>query len=263
MTAAAIFLLLITGIAAGFVGGLLGLGGGIVLMPVFRFGLGFPAPLAAGTTVVAVFFTTFGGAIRHHRNGHLHWGYIGPVMVAGAAATILFSMLFPVLFARAAWLDLGVGLVLCGVALRMILESFPGSPRRSPSVITSPGPGHLPEKLAIGTAAGALPGLLGIGGGAILVPAFRLLLHWPIKVAMGSSLACFAVNALISSLFKGAQGFVDISTALTAGIGAFVGVNVGVALNRRFPSPLLHLLFGTVFTYVALKFVLVSFGIRI
>jgi len=50
MTAAAILLFLVTGMAAGIVGGLLGLGGGIVLIPVLRLGLDFPAGLAAGTT---------------------------------------------------------------------------------------------------------------------------------------------------------------------------------------------------------------------
>jgi uncharacterized membrane protein YfcA len=263
MTAAALFLFLATGVAAGILGGLLGLGGGIVLMPVFRFGLDFPAPLAAGTTVVAVFFTTLGGAVRHHRNGHINWGSIGPVIGAGALATLLFSLLFPSLAARASWLDLGIGLVLCGVALRMILESLPRAGSFSPSITRMPGPGHLLKKVSIGSAAGALPGLLGIGGGAILVPAFRLLLRWPIKVAMGSSLACFAVNAFVSSTLKGTQGYVDFPAAISAGVGAFLGANLGAALNRRFASSLLQFLFGVVFTYVALKFVLVSFGIRI
>jgi len=80
----------------------------------------------------------------------------------------------------------------------MILGSLPKARSFGSSMTVEPGPGHLPQKLAIGAAAGVLPGLLGIGAGAILVPAFRLLLRWPIKVAMGSSLACFAVNALVS-----------------------------------------------------------------
>jgi uncharacterized membrane protein YfcA len=258
-----LFLFLVTGMAAGIVGGLLGLGGGIVLIPMLRFGLNFSAALAAGTTIVAVFFTTLGGAISHHRNGHIDWVSIRPVIGAGALATLLFSLLFPTLAARESWLDLGIGLVLCAVALRMIVESLPGSRSVSSSNPVKPGPGQLLKKVAIGTAAGGLPGLLGIGAGAILVPAFRLFLRWPIKVAMGSSLACFAINALVSSVVKGVQGYVDLETALPAGLGAFLGANLGGALNRRFRSRLLQILFGAVFTYVALKFVLVSFGIRI
>jgi uncharacterized membrane protein YfcA len=80
---------------------------------------------------------------------------------------------------------------------------------------------------------------------------------------MGSSLACFTINALLSSVLKGVQGYVDLETAFPAGLGAFVGANLGGALNQRFRSRPLQLLFGAVFAYVALKFVLISFGIRI
>ena len=263
MTVTTLLFFLITGAAAGTVGGLLGLGGGIVLMPVLRFGLSFPAPLAAGTTVVVVFFTTFGGALRHHRNGHIVWAAIGPVIGAGALVTLLFSLLFPALAARADWLDLGIGIVLCTVGLRMILESLPERYSMSSPVFVDPGPGLLPQKVLIGAAAGVLPGLVGIGAGAILVPAFRLLLRWPIKVAMGSSLACFAVTALVSSILKGTQGYVDFPTALPAGLGAFLGAGLGGKLNLHFPARQLQGVFGVVFTYIALKFVLMSFGIRI
>lgn len=263
MTVTTLLFFLITGMVAGTVGGLLGLGGGIVLMPVLRFGLSFPAPLAAGTTIVAVFFTTFGGALRHHKNGHIVWRSIGPVIGSGALVTLLFSLLFPALATRADWLDLGIGLVLCSVGLRMILESRPGPHSTSSPVFVEPGPGLLPQKVVIGAAAGVLPGLIGIGAGAILVPAFRLLLRWPIKMAMGSSLACFAVNALVSSILKGTQGYVDFPTALPAGLGAFLGAGLGGKLNLRFPARQLQGVFGVVFTYIALKFVLVSFGIRI
>jgi uncharacterized membrane protein YfcA len=263
LTTATLLLFLATGLAAGIVGGLLGLGGGIVLIPALRFGAGLSPSLAAGTTIVAVFFTTLGGTIRHHRNDHIQWAPIAPIIATGALATLLFSLLFPMLAQEERWLDLGVGLVFAMVALRMVLEGLAGARLFRSRNTVPPGPGSLPSKLGIGTVAGVLPGLLGIGTGAVLVPAFRLLLHWPIKVAMGSSLACFAVNALISSVLKGTQGYVDLSIALPASLGTFLGAILGAALNRRFPSRLLHLLFGFVFVYVSLKFILAFFGTRI
>jgi uncharacterized membrane protein YfcA len=254
---------LLTGLAAGIVGGLLGLGGGIVLFPVLRFGMGLEPSLAAGTTVVAVFFTTLGGTIRHYRSGHLDWRSIGPVIGSGALATLLFSLLFPVVARREGWLDLGIGLVFSLVALRMIVEGVAGTRLSRLGETVPPGPDKVGRKAAIGVAAGVLPGLLGIGGGAVLVPAFRLLLRWPIKAAMGSSLACFAVSAFVSSVLKWTQGFVDPAVALPASLGTFVGASLGASLNRRFPSRLLQVLFGIVFVYIALKFVLAFFGLRI
>ncbi|MFC1706059.1 TSUP family transporter [Planctomycetota bacterium] len=71
--------LVLVGLGAGGLGGLLGIGGGIVLMPVLRFGVGLPPAIAAGTCVFAVFFTTLGGSFRHHRLGHLNVRSVVPV----------------------------------------------------------------------------------------------------------------------------------------------------------------------------------------
>ena len=234
-----------------------------MLFPVLRFGIGLSPSFAAGTTIVAVFFTTLGGSVRHHRYHHIPWASITPIIATGALATLLFSLLFPLLAREERWLDLGIGLVFSMVAVRMILEGLDGERLFRSQGEVAPGPGRLPYKLGIGAVAGVFPGLLGIGTGAILVPAFRLLLRWPIKVAMGSSLACFAVNAFISSALKVAQGYVDLSVALPASLGTFLGATFGAALNKRFRPRSLHLLFGVVFVYVALKFVLAFFGIRI
>jgi len=120
---------------------------------------------------------------------------------------------------------------------------------------------HHPLRPIINT--GALPGLLGIGTGVILVPAFTFILKAPIKTAMASSLACFSVNALISSGFKYEQGFIDLNVALPLCLGTALGANFGVTLNRRVSSNALKLLFGLVFTYISLKFILSYFEVRI
>ena len=114
-----------------------------------------------------------------------------------------------------------------------------------------------------GILTGSVGGLLGIGGGVILVPSFAYVLGAPIKVAVGSSLACFSVNALISSSIKLIQGFVRLDIALPVCLGTLVGANWGATLSKRFPSAVIRLLFGVVFFYVSLKFILASFEVRI
>jgi hypothetical protein len=116
-------------------------------------------------------------------------------------------------------------------------------------------PGTVWQKSFIGGFAGVLPGLLGIGTGAILVPVFTILLGAQIKVAIGSSLACFMVNALISSAFKWSQGFVDLYVAVPLCLGTVLGANIGARLNRRFPPAVLKILFGVLFFLVAAKFI--------
>jgi len=102
-----LLVLLITGLAAGLLGGLLGIGGGVVLMPVLRFVVGLPPAEAAGTCVVAVFFATLGGGIKHYRLGHVPLRELQPVILAGALSTLVFSMLFLMLARRAAGLISG------------------------------------------------------------------------------------------------------------------------------------------------------------
>ena len=79
---------------------------------------------------------------------------------------------------------------------------------------------------------------------------------------MASSLLCFCFNALISSTFKYAQGFVEVEIALPICIGTLIGANVGATLNGRFPSSWMKLAFGTVFCVVSLKYFFSFFGVQ-
>jgi uncharacterized membrane protein YfcA len=257
-------LLFAGGLLAGVLGGLLGIGGGVVLMPLLRFVVGLSPAYAAGTCIVAVFFTTLGGSYRHYRLGHVRARPLVPVILAGAATTVVFSLLFEPLARHEHWLDLGFGIVFTAISIRMITEGL-----RHFSRGTGDGSargefgGSLLGKFSIGGLAGILPGLLGIGTGVVLVPAFNLLLHASIKVAVASSLVCFSFNALISSAFKIAQGFTRLEVALPICVSAVIGANIGAILNKRFASNVVKLLFGLLFFYVSLKFILSAFEVNI
>lgn len=257
-------LLVSAGLLAGTLGGLLGIGGGVVLMPLLRFVIGLSPARAAGTCILAVFFTTLGGSYRHFKLGHLDYKYTAPVIVAGAVTTTAFSILFLSLSKHGRWLDLGIGLVFSLISLRMILEALqrlPAQGRKEPTVRQSSQ--AVWPRILIGGTAGILPGLLGIGTGVILVPAFTLILSLPIKAAVASSLSSFCANAFISSAFKFSQGFIELEVALPICAGTLLGSNLGALLNKKFPSNTVKLIFGLVFTYVSLKFILSFFQVRI
>lgn len=259
-----ILMLFLGGVAAGALGGFLGIGGGIVLMPVLRFLVGLPPSLAAGTCILAVFFTTLGGSYRHHRLGNVDLPSIMPVVISGAIATIVFSFVFLYLSTRERWLDLGMGLVFVLISARMVAEGILGSTKgKNNGKNGNEIKGSLIQKTSIGSLAGALPGLLGIGTGVILVPAFTYILSAPVKVAMASSLTCFSVNALISSGFKYCQGFINLNLALPICLGTLIGANLGAMLNKRVSSNALKLIFGIVFSYVSLKFMLSFIEVKI
>ena len=244
---------------AGMLGGLLGIGGGILMMPILRFVVGLEPAYAAGTCVVAVFFTTFGGSLKHFKLGHIDPRSILPVIVPGLLSTVVFSMLFIYLARKDVWLDIATGVVFSLVALRMLWEGISEYLNKA----SEPNPGRgiqgsMLAKISIGGVAGILPGLLGIGTGAILVPAFAFALNAPIKIAIGSSLACFSLNALASSALKLSQGFVHMPILIPLCIGTFIGSQLGATLSGRFSSSLLKVLFGMIFVYVTCKYLIVS-----
>jgi len=245
------------GLTAGMLGGLLGIGGGILIMPLLRFGMGFEPAYAAGTCVVAVFFTTLSGSFKHFMLGHIDFRFILPVIVSGLLSTLIFSLLFLYLSHNNRWLDLATGVVFSLVAVRMMWEGIAEYVKKR--FRTESGErtkSSLLAKTTIGTAAGLLPGLLGIGTGAVLVPAFTFALNVPVKIAVGSSLACFSLNALASSLLKLSQGFVQIPVLIPLCLGTVMGARLGATLNGKMSSPSLKISFGSVFLYVAAKYLL-------
>ncbi len=250
-----ISIILAAGGAAGILGGLLGIGGGIILMPLLRFYFGLSPAMAAGTCIIAVFFTTLGGSLRHYRDGNIKLKPIMPVILSGAVFTVIFSTFFPQAARRPSLLDAGIGLVFFLVSMRMAAEGAADFIKKRPPAGRRELGGAGGIKITIGAFAGALPGLLGIGTGAILVPAFRFLLNAPVKAAIGSSLVCFAANALVSSLFKISQGFAEVKLALLLSLGTLTGAALGAAINRKSPPAILKLLFGAVFFIIALKYV--------
>ncbi len=249
-------LLFSAGILAGSLGGLLGIGGGIILMPLLRFYVGLTPSMAAGTCIMAVFFTTLGGSFRHYKLGHIEFKPLIPVLISGTVSTILFSYVFLYFSKRESWLDIGIGIIFLLVSIRMLAEAimdFRGKIIRYSE--NNKIQGSIVSKISIGSLAGMLPGLFGVGTGSILVPAFTFILRAPIKIAIGLSLVCFAVNALISAVFKYFQGYIEVKTAIIISLGTLIGANIGAIMNKKFPPASIKLLFGLLFIYIALKYI--------
>ena len=149
------------GLAAGTLGGLLGIGGGILIMPLLRFVMKLPPATAAGICIVAVFFTTIGGSVKHFKLGHIDVRSILPVMLTGCISTIIFSLIFVYVSGKDKWLDVGMGAVFLVVALRMLWEGIDDALQKNVPSRTGKGvPGSIYTKMFIGGGAGVLPGWL-------------------------------------------------------------------------------------------------------
>lgn len=251
---------LITGFLAGIVGGLLGTGGCALMMPVIRFGFHFDPAIAVGTTLTAVVFTAASGAIQHHRMKNVDKETAFLTGYSGILGVIIGSIIFGYIKGHGPLIDLIIGVAFIIVSLRMLYEGIFGSkqPEQAQAI-----PGKPLSKSVLGSMIGTLTGIIGLGGGYALVPAYIYFLKAPVKLAIGTSMAAFVWMALIGAIFKLYQGVVDIPAAVTLGIGALIGAVFGAKLVAKFKPAVLKTLFGLLFLYVSVKYILIYFGIRI
>ena len=253
--------LVVVGFFAGLLGGLIGTGGCSVMLPIIHFWMGYPAPIAVGTTLFAVIFTALSGGYGHLIQRNLDVRAVLWLGGAGIVGVVLGSWLFTLLTGHTALLGLILGLIFLWPAVRMIREGIGqwGMPQRGGNVISAPAWG-----LGIfGFVVGIATGVAGLGGGYALVPGLIYLFGAPVYVTMGSSLATMIPLAVVGGGIKLAQGFVDLMTGLLLAGGTIVGAQVGAAIIKRFKPATLKLIFGLYFLYVAVKFITAYFGIHV
>jgi hypothetical protein len=252
---------LITGLLAGVVGGLLGTGGCALMMPVIRFGFHFDPAIAVGTTLTAVVFTAASGAYQHLKMKNVDKKTALLTGYSGILGVIIGSIIFGYIKNYGELIDLIIGIAFIIVSVRMLYE---GILSKGKMVQTSEDiPGQPLSKTILGSVIGALTGIIGLGGGYALVPSYIYFLKAPVKLAIGTSMAAFVWMALVGAFFKFFQGVVNIPVAVVLGIGALVGAIFGAKLVAKFKPNVLKTLFGILFLYVSLKYILIYFGIHI
>ena len=266
----------VVGILAGIVGGLLGTGGCALMMPVIRFGFHFEPVIAVGTTLTAVVFTAGAGAFQHIKMGNVHRETALLTGYSGVLGVIIGSVVFAFIKDYGNLIDLIIGIAFILVSLRMLYEGLFVIPARArmetsgsepggeaAQVQPSGMPGTPLGKTILGSVIGFTTGIIGLGGGYALVPSYLYLFKAPMKLAIGTSMASFIWMALVGSVFKLAEHVVDIPVAITLGIGAVIGALYGARLVAKFKPATLKILFGAMFLYVSLKYILIYFGIAI
>ncbi len=252
MIANLIPVLLITGLIAGTLGGLLGIGGCVIMLPALVFLFHYPLPVAIGTTVTAVILTAASGAVGHVKMKNVDYSTAKVVATSGAIGAALGSVIFICISDRLWLLSCVLGLAFLYVSVRMIYE---GVTRKTLETEGDVIPGSDVAKAAVGFAVGIVTGVVGLGGGYALVPSFLYILGSGVKIAVGTSLASFISMAVVSGAFKLYQGVVDLAASVCLGVGTVIGAQLGARLVRRTPSWVIKTVFGVVFLYVSFKFI--------
>jgi uncharacterized protein len=215
---------LATGLAAGYASTLLGIGGGLVVVPVLHYVLRVGFVEATALSLLAMTAQTPFGLWSHARRGAVDWrlaAWLAAGGAAGVAAGILLQPIVPV-----PQLKLLFAAVMVLAAWRLWSPELPAAHGR---------PGPVPA-VALGAVAGVASRLLGIGGGLVTVPALTLA-GVAVHTAVATSLAPVFTNALLASVVILAQAATDWRWAVPLALGALVTAPLGTrtahALDAR------------------------------
>lgn len=235
----------IIGLLAGTFGGLIGLGGGVVIVPLLVLWLALSQHAAHATSLVAVVFTGLLGAYAYYGGGAIDW----TVALTVATTSTLFSALSASYAARipAAALRRLFGIILIIVAVLMPFSSqLTGT--GIPEFL------QLPASLLTGVFAGILAGLLGVGGGSIVVPLLILVFGFDQHLAQGTSLAIMIPAGIAGAFVHFRKGNISLHVlpGLIPGVaaGAFLGGRTALGI----PELPLQLGFAAFMVWTGLRY---------
>ncbi|WP_088335215.1 sulfite exporter TauE/SafE family protein [Methanopyrus sp. KOL6] len=251
--------LLGTGFIAGYLGGLIGTGGCVLMLPMLVFLLKYPIPKAIATTVFAVVWTATFGTISHAKLGNIDYQTSSIVLAAGAIGALLGSIIFAFIMRHIGVLQVILGAAFLYASVRMIYEWIKKIPGSDADEI----PGKPSGKAAIGFGIGVLTGILGLGGGYALVPSFIYLLDAPVHLAVGTSMVSMVPMATVSAAYKMAQGLTDLIGGTLLGLGTIAGVKLGAKTTQKIEPWTIKGIFGAVFLYISMKFILRGLGVKL
>ncbi|HEY8483482.1 MAG TPA: sulfite exporter TauE/SafE family protein [Longimicrobiales bacterium] len=267
MTATVLLALLGVGFAVGVLAGLVGIGGGVLIVPFLYFFYGHPgwngvtvppglhATLAHATSLFIIVPTAVRGVLAYHRSGLVAWRVALPIAGAALLAAIAGARLALLLPAGA--LKAGFGLFLIGSGVQLIWGRTP-EPRREPR-------GSPLAMAATGVGVGLLSALLGVGGGLVAIPALIYLVGLDLRRVAATSLAIVLFAAIAGTvtyvvsgwgapgLPPGSLGYVHFAAALPILVGSILAVRWGVLINQRLPTRLLQQVFGVLLGVLGLQ----------
>lgn len=270
-----IVIFIIIGTAAGLMGSMMGVGGGVLIVPVLSLFLGVPIHQAIAASAVAIIANSAAGAISYVRKGmaNIRLGMTMETMttvgaiLGGFTAALLSREILSGIFA--------VLLVLMSVyvylktrlkggesdasgPLGLLGESFydPYLKRDVRYRVK-----NLPIGLGASLVAGNLSGLLGIGGGVIQVPAMTVAMGVPMKAAVATSNFMIGITACAGAYVHYIRGMVNPMVAVPVAVGVTLGAFVGSRLAPKVSGLSLTVTFAVIMLIFAVQMGLAAFGI--
>lgn len=242
---------LVTGLSGGFFGGLVGLGGGVIMVPLMVLWLKLNQLKAHGTSLIAVVFTGLIGATAYFYNGTVD-EKVAVILATTATITARSGALFAHTLPEKK-LKKAFGIFLVSISLLLL------------------GKGYMFQTtfhtiwwlrififLATGALTGFVSGMMGVGGGTIMIPPMVILTHMPQQMAQGTSLFAMVPVGLIGAYTHYKLGNVEKRIVPGLVIGAALGGLLGGTIANLIPEFYLRLLFSLMLIWMGIRFIRIS-----
>ncbi|MDH7601864.1 MAG: sulfite exporter TauE/SafE family protein [Armatimonadota bacterium] len=240
-----VWILLGIGFSAGFLGGLLGIGGGSLVVPALVFFLAFNQHRAHGTSLAVVLGMSLASVATYSSRGHVDWLLAVEIAAGGVIGAIIGGQAAAAMRSRTLRRVFCIFLALVG--LRMIIGGLIAQNGAIHAVKHSTVPDGVARSLVVlgtGVLTGFFSSLLGIGGGTVMVPAAVLLLGVDQHTAQGVSLAAMMPTSLAGTIIHHRLGNVEFRVAKWVAAGAIIGGVGGACLASCLNARILQILFG-------------------
>ena len=255
--------------AAGFLGALTGLGGGVVIVPMLTLVFGVHFHYALGASLVSVIATSSGAAAAYLREGYTNMrvgmflemattlGALGGAWLAGIIPTYILAVVFGVVLLLSAGLS---GRPHAEPTTRGAPDPIAARLRLDGTLPTPDGPQsyhvrHVPLGFGLMLLAGLISGLLGIGSGAFKVLAMDQAMRLPFKVSTTTSNFMIGVTAAASAGVYLRRGWIQPGLVMPVMLGVLLGSMLGARVLTVARVPVLRILFGLVVVALAAQMI--------
>ena len=274
-----ILLIFLVSIFAGIFGSIVGLGGGVVIIPVLTILMGVDIHFAIGASIVAIIGTSSGAASTYVRDKVTNLR-IGMFLELGSASGAIVGAAIAA-YTNSAALEAVFGSILLVSLVPMVMkigEEIPKSPElkgmpkrlgltgsyaESDGRVINYNATRPVEGLAGTAVAGVLSGLLGIGGGAFKVLSMDLAMKLPMKVSTTTSNFMIGVTAAASAGIYFARGDVDPLIVAPVALGILIGAVIGARILLRSRNTTIRKIFAVVLAIAAVQMILSALGVPV
>ncbi|WP_042432410.1 sulfite exporter TauE/SafE family protein [Senegalimassilia anaerobia] len=264
----------LAGVFVGVMSGLLGVGGGTIMVPIFRLAFGMSPLASTATSLFAIIPTSISGVVAHAR-AKTCVPKLG--LALGVGGAVMSPMGVWLASVSPGWLVICVAAIVIGFsAFKMFKKAVKCAPTpragRAGGNVQAASAKAVPDQpvlsrkqylqgACIGLIAGLASGYVGVGGGFIMVPLMLAVLDIPMSLASGTSLIAITILAIPGVIEQGLLGNIEYLAGIAIVVGSIPGALVGARLVRVVPERQLRFIFGGFLLVAAVMLMLNEFGI--